>query len=408
MVTAWERPSPHVAELIRQGCELLLGAPEGLFDQVDDATLAGADPGILADPALVEAIRRTNRANLLHWARANLEDPGARVAPNLVPGTVAIARDLVRRGLDWSSLDAYRTGQNVAWRAWMGLAFSLTHDPDELSELLDVTARSIFTFVDETIAGLGEHLQRERDRLRRGTHAERLEVVTLVLEGAPISQERASSRLGYALDGPHTAAVVFSDAATPDPGLLERAAEVLARTAGARRPFTVTGSAASLWVWLPGEAGPDREALARELPALPEARIALGPTLPGMAGFRRSHLDALAVQRLLHRTSPDVRLATFDDVQVVALATQDEERAREFVERTLGALASGPAELRDTLRTYLREEHNASATAKVLFTHRNTVLNRLARAEELLPAPLAGRALPVALALEVVRWVGAR
>ena len=36
----------------------------------------------------------------------------------------------------------------------MTRAFDLTADPDELRELLDVTARSIFTYVDETIEGI--------------------------------------------------------------------------------------------------------------------------------------------------------------------------------------------------------------------------------------------------------------
>jgi hypothetical protein len=50
-----------------------------VFDEVDAATLEHADPAILADP--VEAIRRTNRANLSFWAEANVRDPGAPVTP---------------------------------------------------------------------------------------------------------------------------------------------------------------------------------------------------------------------------------------------------------------------------------------------------------------------------------------
>jgi len=57
---------------------------------------------------------------------------------------------------------------------------------------------------------------------------------------------------------------------------------------------------------------------------------------------------------------------------------------------------------------YLREQHNATRAARVLFTHRNTVLSRLARIEKLLPAPLEGRGLQVALALEIVHWNGTR
>jgi DNA-binding PucR family transcriptional regulator len=404
----WERPSARVADLIRTGVGQLLDAPDTVFAEIDAATLANADSAVIADPALVAAIRRTNRANLQHWATANLRDPGARVEPNLGADTLGIARDLVRRGLDDSSLDAYRTGQNTAWRLWMAVAFALTSDTAELSELLDVTARSIFAFVDETIAGIEAQIGRERDRLTRGTHAERLEVVTLILEGAPIKADHAAARLRYRLDRSHTAAVVFSDAPEFDHGVLEEAAEAVARAAGAARPFSIVASASTLWAWVPGEQGPQLDAVSEALAALPEVRIALGPTAHGIEGFRRSHLDALATQRLLHRTPADVRLATYDEVQVVALITHDEERARELVERTLGALATAPPELRDTLRTYLREQSNATRTASAMFTHRNTVLNRLARATELLPSPLDGRALQVGIALEILRWLGPR
>ncbi|WP_370695412.1 PucR family transcriptional regulator [Patulibacter sp.] len=386
----------------------MLATPEDVAVEVDAVTLADTDPAVLADPSIVEAIRRANRANLLHWAEANVRDPGAPVAPNLGPEVVNVARDMVRRGIDAVTLDAYRTGQNAAWRLWMALAFRLSTDPDELSELLDITARSIFSFVDATIAGITAQVLRERERLTRGTHAERLEVVTLILEGAPIAQARASTRLQYALDRDHTAAVVFSDSADPDQGVLGRAAEALAQAAGARAPFSVTASASSLWVWIPGAAGPDLERVRAAMEDLPGTRIALGTTDHGLAGFRRSHLDALTTQRLLHRTPDHVRLASYAEVQVVALATQDEERAREFAERTLGDLADAPSDLRETVRTYVREGFSASRTAEQLFTHRNTILNRLGRAEDLMPAPLTGRTVQVGVALEVVRWLGTR
>jgi DNA-binding PucR family transcriptional regulator len=386
----------------------MLAAPEPVMAEVDEVTLANSEEAVTADPSFVEAIRRANRANLLHWAASNVREPGARVPPNLAPEVVDIARDLVRRGMDARTVDAYRTGQNAAWRSLMTLAFQLTSDPEELAELLDVAARSIFTFVDETIAGINRQVGRERERLTRGTHAERLEVVSLVLEGAPIGQDRASARLHYELDRPHTAAVVFSDVARPDQAVLGRGAELLARAAGARAPFSVTASVSSLWVWVPGADGPDPEVVRRGLEELPDTRIAIGGTDVGMAGFRRSHLDALTTQRLLHRTPDRVRSATYDEVQVVALATQDEEGAREFAERTLGDLADAPADLRETVRTYVREGFSASRTAERLFTHRNTILNRMGRAEELMPAPLHGRTVQVGLALEIVRWLGAR
>ena len=405
VVTGWEPPSPRVAELIRRGAELLLGAPEEVFAEIDAATMPDPEHPAAADPVLAAAIRRNNRANLVHWAVANARDPGAPVPPNLGPAALGVARDLVRRGLDTDALHGYRAGQNASWRRWMTLAFELTSDPAELRELLDVSARSIFSFVDETLAGIANAIERERDELTRGTHAQRLEVVTLILEGAPLAEPRASGRLGYALDRTHTAAIAWSDSPEADPGALERAAEAFGRAAGAR-PLTVVPSAAALWVWVADAAPLDLPGLAAALEELPGVRLALGPAAHGVAGFRRSHLDALATQRLMHRSPAPLPLASYDDVQVVALATRDEESAEEFVRRTLGAFASAPPELRETARVYLREGFNAARTARALFTHRNTVLARLARMEELLPAPLEGRGLPVGLALEILHWRG--
>lgn len=401
---SWERPSPRVAELIRAGAEFMLTAPAEVFAAVDAAVLAEPAHPIAGDPVLAAAIRRNTHANLIHWAEANVHDPGARVPPRLSPEALSVARDVVRRGLDTTALHGYRLGQNAGWQRWMELAFELTSDPVELRELLAVSARSIFTFVDETLEALTEQIERERDELTRGTHARRLEVVSLILEGAPIEERRAASRLGYALDRRHTAAILWSDAPEADVAELQRVADVLGSVLRVR-PLTLMASASSLWMWLPGggvEAAHVREALEDAA----GVRVALGPQAHGIAGFRRSHLDALETQRLMHRAT-SLRLASYEEVQVVALTSHDDERVEEFLSRTLGEFAQAPAELRETARTYLREGCNAARTARLLFTHRNTVLARLGRMEELLPLPLEGRGLAVALALEILHWRGA-
>jgi DNA-binding PucR family transcriptional regulator len=194
---------------------------------------------------------------------------------------------------------------------------------------------------------------------------------------------------------------VWTDDDGPGAGAstLEQAADALARAAGARRAFTVVASTRALWAWF--AAG-----VPTGFAAPPGVRIALGTTAAGMAGFRRSHLDALATQRLMHRMPGDLRLASYQDVQLVALSAQDEEGTAEFVTRTLGRLATAEPELRETLRVYIREEFSAARAARALFAHRNTVLNRLARARELLPVALDGRGLEVGLALEIVHWLG--
>lgn len=401
----WERPSARVRELIRRGAERALNAPPEWLEELDAATLTTEYMrGIMEDPVLAAAARRTNRANLLHWAAANVHDPGAPVPPNLGPEPLAIARDLVRRGLNESALHTYRTGQNAAWLRWMSIAFELTSDPDELRELLDVTARSISAFIDATVAGISAQMAAERDELTRGTHAERREVVALILDGAPIQPHNASRRLGYELEQTHRAGVIWSDAAESDLGALEGAAEALARAAGAQRFLSVVASAATLWVWVPGGAVPDLEQVRTEVRRTPFVRMAVGSVGLGIEGFRRSHLDALTTQRMVARLGSEQRVVSFDDVRLVSLVTRDAEGADQFVKHTLGALEAADPELRRSLLTFLNEGCNASLTAERLHTHRNTLLRRLARAEELLPRPLEQNRVQVAVALEVLRW----
>ena len=74
--------------------------------------------------------------------------------------------------------------------------------------------------------------------------------------------------------------------------------------------------------------------------------------------------------------------------------------------RTAFSLAGADRELRDTLCVYIGEQFSAARAARALYTHRNTVLNRLQRAERLLPFPLAGHGLEVGVALEITQWLG--
>ncbi|MCB0875998.1 MAG: PucR family transcriptional regulator [Solirubrobacterales bacterium] len=399
----WPTPSEPVAGLIRAFATETLRDSEELFREVDDAVFAAAPEQILAEPAFADAFRTANHANLGHWMAANVTKPGRRVPANVGPETLDLARDIVRRGFDDTSLNSYRVGQNAALRYVIRMAFAATDDLDVLRELLDVVTRSVFAFVDDTLAAIEREISNERDQLSRGTHAERLATVNLILEGAPIAAELASARLGYELAGRHRAAVVWA-ADSAEAGAMERAAAALARASGASRAFTVVASARSLWVWVAlgsGAPGPPAEA---EL--TPGIRAAIGSDGEGVAGFRRSHFDALATQRLMQRAHGEVRLASYADVELVALAAADEALAGSFAERRLGGLAEADPVLRETLLAWIRADLNASAAARELFAHRNTVLNRIERARELLPAPIEGHVLELGLALEIDRWLG--
>lgn len=404
----WDRPSERVRELIGQGAEMALANSQVWLHTLHKATLASAYMQAVADdPVLAEAIRRCNRSNQLHWVAANISHPGEPVPANVGAESLAIVRDLIRRGLQESAVvDLYRIGQNVAWRSWMRTVFVLTSDLDEQREVLDVSARSIASFVDATIAGIYHQIQSERDELTRGTHAERREIVALVLDGAPIGRRHAENRLGYQLGQSHTAAVIWADESDTDLSDLDRVTEVLMRTVDGR-PLSVLASAATRWVWLPGADGPDLAGVVAAVSQLPGVRIAVGAPAAGIEGFRRSHLDAIATQRMMARFGSAQRVVRFTDVELIALITADPERADRFIKHTLGDFESADAELQQTVLTFIHEQCNASRAAARLFTHRNTLLRRIARANELLPQPLERASVHIAMALETLRWRGA-
>ncbi|WKG02135.1 CdaR family transcriptional regulator [Mycolicibacterium sp. HK-90] len=403
---AWQPPSPRVRDLIRQCAQLVVNPRQDWLDEFDTAVLA-ASPEISSDPELAAAIVRSNHANLFFWGTANVRDPGAPVPPNTGPEPLRIARELVRRGANTFPLDAYRVGEGVAWRRLMEIAFGLTSDPAELHEMLDVCSRSVSDFVDATLAGIAAQIELERDELTRGSHAERRETVALLLEGAPIPRQRAEARLGYALTGTHTAAVIWSEDSEADLSGLDRAAEAFGRACGDPRPLSVQASSATRWVWATGSPT-GFSALDNATESFNGVRIAIGPAADGLDGFRRSHFDAITTQQMMARLHSPQQIAQFSDIELVALITAEPDRAAEFVNHHLGEFEAADHELRETVRVFVNEQCNASRAAATLYLHRNTLLRRLARADELLPRPLAESSVAVAVALDVLRWYGNR
>jgi DNA-binding PucR family transcriptional regulator len=402
---AGEPLSPQAADLVRRIARVVLDEPPDLMAAVHAAVSAAADEPLRSEPVLASEVAASTRANVLHWAASLERDPGGRVPANLTAEVLGIAREAFRRGIEQTVYTTYHAGQNSVQAWWMRTAFALSSDPEVLRQVLEAGSRSVVGFVDDMVAALSEQLRRERAELARSSHARRFEVVSLVLESAPITSERASGQLGYDLRRRHTAAVLWTDPRHPDQAALAQAAEALGPVTRARQVLTVISSSSSVWAWLAAAADTDAGTLSTATTAHPAVRVAVGPVGTGADGFRRSHFDAVATQRLMSRR-PDLRVARFADVQLVTLALQDEQRAREFVARTLGKLADADRELRDTLCVYIGEQFSAARAARALYTHRNTVLNRLQRAERLLPRPLAGHGLEVGVALEIAQWLG--
>lgn len=343
------------------------------------------------------------KSYLLHWLSANVQDPGVPVAPCVDPEFQPFVRDLVRRGMDLGDLGLWRGAQHAVWEIWVDACFAATTDVDELRDLMKVSERSIAAFVDDSIAALDEYVDQECADLAKSISAERHATVQLILEGAPIGLARAESRLGYPLTGSHLGVIIWSDSADDAAGL-DAAAEAVMQVCGAPRGrFTLNASASALWVWVAADAVPSAEAAEDALSGCRGIHVAFGRPGRDLEGFRRSHLDAAAAQRLLARVGSARPVVRYEDIALVAVLTADMAQADQFVTETLGDLATADPVLRDTVLTYVRERFNGSAAAERMWTHRNTVERRLARADQLLPVPLAENTASVVAALMLVQ-----
>lgn len=414
MHTLWMPPertplSGVAAELVSTAAQEFVKDPSELLG-IGDRAILDALPVLASDTDLAAMAQATNHANVMRWLVSMTRQPGGPVGQDLTPESLEIARDVIRRGLDREVLwTGYHRGQNATWLGWMNRLCRLAAEEPRwaavLGEALDASARSFFGFVDDILINVEAQVSQERDQLLGGGAARRMETVQLILESAPITEARARTRLGYDVAGSHVGLVLWSEGGIGH-GSLEKAAVTVARAAGIGRPLMLPAGGTSMWAWAAASQAPDLTGIRQALDTItPSVHVAVGGRQEGMAGFRLTHRQALDARRLAQRLAEPARFTSYEEIEVVVLAGADPERAAPFVRNTLGDLLDERPELRRTLLTYLRHERNATRAARELFTHRNTVLNRLARAEALLPRPTLERPLAVHLALELNHWL---
>jgi DNA-binding PucR family transcriptional regulator len=403
--------SPEVAERIREIAQRQLDRLDELTAAVQAAVVRVA-PLLAEDPALYAESLASTRANNLRFLMLTVSHPGEPAASDPPPEAVDIARSVMRRGADTEMVVlTYRAGQNAFWESWLDAAAELVADRDELVEVLRLSSVLVFDYIDGVLTRVLTRAEEEREELLRGGLARRAETVRMILDDVPIAEQRASERLGYELSRTHTCVVLWSEDAV-EQGTLDRAAHALAHAVGARHPLLLPATVAAVWAWIGTAGEPDLAPLRAAMEDVdPAIRAAVGPSCPGLAGFRRSHDGAVATHGLVAGARGGERLTTYCDVEVTALVAQDPRRMTDFVRTTLGPLAgrdAAAARLRETLRIYLSEGESAPRAAQRLYAHRNTVLQRVARAEELLGHPIADRRLELALALELTHRLGER
>lgn len=334
------------------------------------------------DPDFVEVYRQSFHAQL-RFIYEGLACGRELEGVDAPPLALEEARMAAARGIDLATL---LCGYRITHRLILDAAIERGGDPD----VLRVTSRWLFAYMDWMTRQVSAVYGRERDLLVRDRERRRRQLVRDVLDGIPIDE----SRLAYRLDQRHLALVAWGEAP-------ERALEAAAQATGLAL-LTVAGPGATAWGWLGGA----------EIAGVPGARppdgtrLALGEPGDGPDGFRASHRQALRTYGIARETTEPV--TAHADVALLALALQDRAHAREFALRELGSLASDDARshlLRATLAAYFGTGQNASSAAAVLGVHERTVTYRLRSIEERLGRPLLDRRDELALALRLAPFV---
>jgi hypothetical protein len=363
---------------------------------------------------LLEASVGENVAAVLHILQHGIDIEHVH-AP---PAAEEYARRLAQRGIPMAALlRAYRLGA-ARFQDWCLEELGTHNDNASIVSaaglrIADVTA----AYVDRVSEEVAAAYEAEKENWLPNLSAARAARVRALLNAERVDVEASEAILGYRLRQHHLAVVCWVGEAEPGGrslARLEHATGELARRAGCEgRPVFVPQDECSAWAWLPlgatdtfavraGGAGPARGDAG--------IRFAFGAVCAGVAGFRRTHQQALGAHAVALSAGASGRPMTFfSDVAPLAMMSSSVDLMQAWVIETLGSLADDDdhyARLRDTLRVFLQENRSFKATAERLILHKNSVQYRVRKAEEALGHPVHENSLHVELALLASQWLG--
>ncbi|KAA0115237.1 CdaR family transcriptional regulator [Mycolicibacterium sp. P9-22] len=266
-----------------------------------------------------------------------------------------------------------------------------------------------FRYIDRISSLVADEYVAELDRRQNQARAERDDVVRALLAGERVDSARAERVLSHRLTGRQVGFVCWAEDRGVD---LDGFAKRVGRYLGDGHPLVVTDGPLAVWGWASTTGDVKSSTMAAEFAGPAEnVHIAVGSPHPGAAGFRASHLEAVRTRRVIElsgRAAPSI--TAFSDVALVDAISRDLETARAFVAAQLGDLARDGAKERGeraALLAVLDAQGSLTAAAHTLGIHKNTVLQRVRRAEERRGRPATKKVAELHAALLVCDVLGA-
>jgi hypothetical protein len=294
-------------------------------------------------------------------------------------------------------LHAYRLAGPVIWEGLREEARA--HTPPVDDELMDgaVVVWEIIDFYSDEVGRA--YRQTERAILRRD-ETQRQTMMRSLLSGivSPADLPHANEILGLPRSGPYMVAVADPQGDTSTSG------RALGAALSVRSIPSEWLSSNDRLVGLIAPRRADAATVGRHLMASGSLRIGMSPPVDDLALVPGAYRQAELALRCIRPNR--LEAVSLDDRLMPALLVASPELGRRLARNVLGGLLDLPPVERDlllrTLRTYIDAGGSVSATAGLLFCHRNTVFRRIGAIQDLTglsPADPRGVA-QLALALE--------
>lgn len=373
---------------------------------------------VLNDPELLAMLRASvegNIAAILHIIRHDI--PFDRVQP--ITAATEYAFRLAQRGVSGTSLRrAYHFGSDDL-RDWMFDEIeALDCEAGTKLRLLNELSRFLHQYIDWiTQIVLAAHEQERQRWLDKSASATSM-LVSRVLDGQPVDLAEFASGARYRLDQVHVGAVIWIDGANSGADHTDALRDFthdLAEPLGATSTLFTAVDRGTAWLWFGrgrSHAPVDVEAVRACVVAKPGSRVALGCAVAGVAGFRRTHVQAEAAMSVaVTSTSAVTHAIGFGErgVAITSMLVRDLSTARRWVNEVLGSLAGADeasARSRETLRVFLETGGSYAQTSQRLMLHRNSVKYRINKIEAERGKPLDGDRLDLELALQICHFLG--
>lgn len=320
------------------------------------------------------------------------------------------ARAMAARGYSVDvMLRFYRIGHayfNARLLTWIT---HLVPDPALALAVADDLQRYAFAYVDRISSEVAAEYVAELDRMQNRVRAAQTDAVRGLIAGDTVDLARAERTLSHRLTGWQTAFVCWTERDDAD---LARVGASLGAHFGSSRPLLVPDGTQTLWGWAATTSAPamTAEDLARLTDQVPPmVWISLGTPVQGPGGFRASHAQAQRGRRISELAGHRAAVTSYAEIALVDAMSGDLDLARSFVATELGALAvvgRREDEERRALLAVLDAQGGLAAAAEELGVHRNTVLQRVRRAEERCGRRATERVAELHTALRLIHVLG--